>query len=91
VDLVIHTSIIQIPEINEQKKRAYEINIIGTQNVCKAVEESKKANGLILSGFWHPIGEKELIGVINEGTGFRPDKVEDRARLCVLAKMAQSA
>jgi nucleoside-diphosphate-sugar epimerase len=91
VDLVIHTSITQIPEINEQKKLAYEVNVIGTQNVCKAVEESKKAKGLILSGSWHSIGERELKGVINEETGFRPDKVEERARLYVLAKMAQSA
>jgi UDP-glucose 4-epimerase len=91
VDLVIHTAIIQIPAINEQKKLGYEVNIVGTQNVCRAVEESKKARGLILSGSWHTIGEKELKGVINEEFGFRPDKVEDRARLYALAKMAQEA
>jgi UDP-glucose 4-epimerase len=91
VDLVIHTAIIQIPAINEQKKLGYEVNIVGTQNVCRAVEESKKARGLILSGSWHTIGEKELRGVINEEFGFRPDKVEDRARLYALAKMAQEA
>lgn len=91
VDLMIHTSIIQIPAINEQKKLGYEVNIEGTQNVCKAVAESKKAKGLILSGSWHTIGEKELKGVINEEFGFRPDKVEDRARLYALAKMAQES
>lgn len=91
VDLVIHASIIQIPTINEQKKMAYEVNIIGTQNVCRAVEESKRTKGLILSGSWHTIGEKGLKGIINEEFGFRPDKVEDRARLYTLSKMAQEA
>jgi nucleoside-diphosphate-sugar epimerase len=91
VDLVIHTSIIQIPAINEQKKLGYEVNIVGTQNVCRAVEESKKARGLILCGSWHTIGEKELKGVIDEEFGFRPDKVEARARLYALAKMAQES
>ena len=91
LDLVIHMSIIQIPVINEQKKLGYEVNIIGTQNVCKAVEESQRAKGLILSGSWHTIGEKELRGIIDEEFGFRPDKVEDRARLYALAKMAQES
>jgi UDP-glucose 4-epimerase len=91
VDLVMHASIIQIPTINDQKRLAFDVNVIGTQNVCKAVDESKQAKGLILSGSWHTIGEKELKGVINEEFGFRPDKVEDRARLYVLSKMAQEA
>jgi UDP-glucose 4-epimerase len=91
LDLVIHTSIIQIPAINQQKKLGYEVNIEGTQNVCKAVAESKRSMGLILAGSWHTIGEKELKGVINEEFGFRPDKVEDRARLYALAKMAQES
>ena len=80
VDLVIHTSIIQIPAINDQKKLAYEVNVLGTQNICKATCESKRAKGLILSGSWHTIGEKGLQGLINEEFGFRPDKVEARAR-----------
>lgn len=91
VDLVIHTSIIQIPAINDQKRLGYEVNIIGTHNVCHAVEQSKNAKGLILCGSWHTIGERELKGVINEEFGFRPDKVEERARLYALAKMAQES
>ena len=89
VDLVIHTAIVQIPAINEQKRLGYEVNFVGTQNVCKAVDESRRAKGLILSGSWHTIGERELKGVINEEFGFRPDKVESRAKLYVLAKIAQ--
>jgi UDP-glucose 4-epimerase len=46
---------------------------------------------MILAGTWHTIGERELSGVINEEFGFRPDKVEDRARLYALSKMAQEA
>ena len=91
VDLVIHTAIIQIPVISEQKKLGYEVNILGTQNVCKAVNEASRPKGLILSGSWHTIGERELKGVIDEEFGFRPDKVEDRARLYALAKIAQES
>lgn len=36
VDLVIHAAIIQIPLINENKRLAYEVNFIGTHNVCKS-------------------------------------------------------
>ena len=91
VDLVIHTAIIQIPVISEQKKLGYEVNFLGTNNVCRVVEESSKAKGLILSGSWHTIGERELKGVIDEEFGFRPDKVEERARLYALAKIAQES
>jgi nucleoside-diphosphate-sugar epimerase len=91
VDLVVHMSIIQIPVISEQKRLGYEVNLIGTQNVCKAVDESPEAKGLILSSSWHTIGERGLKGVIDEEFGFRPDKVEDRARLYALAKIAQES
>ncbi len=91
VDLVIHTAIVQIPLINERKRLGYEVNVIGTQNVCKAVQENPKTQGMILSGSWHTIGERELKGVIDEEFGFRPDKVESRARLYALSKIAQEA
>ena len=91
VDLVIHTAIIQIPLINENKRLAYEVNLLGTHNVCKTVDELPNVRGMILAGSWHTIGEKELSGVINEEFGFRPDKVEDRARLYALSKVAQES
>ena len=91
VDLVIHTAIVQIPLINENKRLAYEVNFLGTANICRAVAECPTVKGLILAGTWHTIGERELSGVINEEFGFRPDKVEDRARLYALSKMAQEA
>ena len=89
VDLVINTAIVQIPLINENKRLAYEVNILGTANVCKVVEECPRVKGMLLSGTWHVIGERELSGVIDEEFGFRPDKVEDRARLYALSKMGQ--
>lgn len=89
VDLVIHTAIVQIPLINEQKKLGYEVNFIGTQNVCKAVEELSHIKGMILTSSWHTMGERGLSGVVNEEFGFRPDKVEDRARLYALSKIGQ--
>ena len=91
VDLVIHTAIIQIPKINVARRLGYEVNVIGTQNVCKAVDSLPNVKGLILTGSWHTIGERELSGVIDETFGFRPDKVEDRARLYALSKIAQEA
>jgi nucleoside-diphosphate-sugar epimerase len=91
VDLVIHAAIVQIPLINENRRLAYEVNFLGTANICRAVDECPRAMGMILSGTWHTIGERELSGVINEEFGFRPDKIEDRARLYALSKMAQEA
>ena len=91
VNLVIHTAIVQIPLINEDKSLGYEVNVIGTQNVCKAVEENPTVKGMILAGSWHTVGERELKGIINEEFGFRPDKVEDRARLYALSKIAQES
>ena len=91
VDLVIHAAIVQIPLINEDERLGYEVNFLGTENVCRVVDESPRVKGLILSGSWHTIGERGLKGVIDEEFGFRPDKVEDRARLYALAKIAQES
>ena len=90
-NLVIHVAIVQIPLINEQKRLGYEVNVIGTQNVCKAVEENPNVKGMILTGTWHTVGERGLGGTIDEEFGFRPDKVEDRARLYALSKIAQES
>lgn len=90
-DLVIHTAIVQIPLINEKKFLGYDVNVIGTQNICKAVETNPRTKGLILAGTWHTIGERDLKGTIDEEFGFRPDKVEERARLYALSKMAQES
>jgi nucleoside-diphosphate-sugar epimerase len=91
LDVIIHTAIIQIPLINEQKRLGFEVNYLGTQNLCEATQCSKKAKGLILAGTWHTIGELNLSGVINEEFGFRPDMVEERAKLYALSKIAQES
>ena len=88
---IIHASIVQIPLITEQKRRGFEVNFLGTQNVCRIVDEIPRIKCLILSGSWHTIGERGLKGIIDEEFGFRPDKVEDRARLYALSKMAQGS
>jgi nucleoside-diphosphate-sugar epimerase len=90
-DLVIHTAIIQIPLINEQKRLGYEVNVLGTQNVCEVVNENPRIKGMILASSWHTIGESGLEGVIDGEFGFRPDKVEERARLYALSKIAQES
>lgn len=87
--VVIHTAIIQIPAIDEVKERAYEVNVLGTQNICRIVKETAEISGLILTGTWHVFGEREYGGVIDVSFGYRPDKVEDRAKLYVVSKMIQ--
>jgi len=91
LDLIIHTAIIQIPLINEMKQLGYEVNIIGTQNVCKLVHELPNIKGMILTSSWHVMGERELKGIIDEKYGLRPDKVEDRARLYAISKICQES
>ena len=88
-DLVINTAIVQIPLINEQKRLGYAVNVLGTQNICKAVDENPRVRGMILAGTWHVIGERRLSGLIDEEFGFRPDKVEERAILYALSKITQ--
>jgi nucleoside-diphosphate-sugar epimerase len=90
-DIVIHASIIQIPRINEERKLGYEVNVLGTQNVCEAVRLSRSVKGLMLVGSWHTIGEQRITGIVDEAFGLRPDMVEERARLYALSKMAQEA
>jgi len=89
VDLVVHTAIVQIPTINEQKRLGLEVNFLGTYNVSRVVDESPNIKGMILAGSWHVMGEAGLMGVINEEISFRPDKVESRARLYVYSKIVQ--
>jgi nucleoside-diphosphate-sugar epimerase len=91
VEVVVHAAIVQIPLINEEKRLGYEVNVLGTQNVCEVVDRNPLIKGMILTGSWHVIGERELRGVIDEEFGFRPDKVEDRARLYALCKIAQES
>jgi nucleoside-diphosphate-sugar epimerase len=90
-DAVIDAAIIQIPAINEQKRLGYEVNYLGTQNICEAVHQTPRVRGLILAGSWHTVGERKLTGLINEEFGFRPDMVEERARLYALSKIAQES
>ena len=88
-DLVIHTAIVAIPQINKEKRLGYEVNVLGTQNLCEAVQKSKTAKGLLLTGTWHVFGDVGLEGLINEEYGCRPDKVEERAKYYTLTKVAQ--
>lgn len=88
-DLLIYAAIIQIPQIDQDPEQAYNVNILGLQNACEAVKKSQRARGLLLTGSWHVFGEYGLRGRIDEDFGFRPYKVEERARLYALHKVAQ--
>ena len=88
-DVALNMAIIQIPDINERRRLAYEVNILGTINICEAVAKSPTVKGMIQAGSWHVFGDVELRGIIDESFGFRPDKVEPRARLYALHKVGQ--
>jgi nucleoside-diphosphate-sugar epimerase len=88
-ELVIHTAIIQIPQINEKKRLGYAVNVAGIQNVCRAVDEIESIKGMLLTGSWHVFGERDLRGTLDEAFGSRPDKIEDRAKFYALNKIAQ--
>jgi len=87
--IVIHTVATDVLKTDENKRLSYEINILGTQNVCEVVANHSNIRGLILTSSWHVFGEQELHGTINESFGYRPDKVEYRARLYALSKISQ--
>ena len=91
VDLVVHSAIVQIPLINQQKRLGYEVNVVGTQNICEIVSRNSRIKGMILVGTWHTIGEKGIKGTVDERFGFRPDKVEERARFYALSKVSQES
>lgn len=87
--IIIHTAVIQIPRITEEKQLGYDVNVKGTQNLCEVVSNSLSIKGLILCDSWHVFGEQELDGMITEDFGYRPDKIEDRARLYAISKIMQ--
>lgn len=87
--VIIHSAIIQIPKINEDKNLGYNVNVKGTQNICELVDSNNSIKGMILISSWHTYGEQELKGTLSEDIGYRPDMVEDRARLYALSKTIQ--
>lgn len=87
--IIIHSAIIQIPKINEDKELGYQVNVIGTQNICEIVANHTSIKGMILISSWHTYGEQQLKGILKENIGYRPDMVEDRARLYALSKTIQ--
>lgn len=87
--VIIHSAIIQIPKINEDKNLGYNVNVKGTQNICELVNMNNSIKGMILISSWHTYGEQELKGTLSENIGYRPDMVEDRARLYALSKTIQ--
>ncbi len=90
-DLLINTAIVQVPEINEKKRLGYEVNVLGVQKLCEAVDASASLKGMIHASSWHVFGERGLKGTLDEESGYRPDKVDQRAQLYALCKVAQEA
>jgi nucleoside-diphosphate-sugar epimerase len=89
--VAINTAIIQIPRINEEPVLGYQVNVVGTQNICEAVARLDNVVGLVQAGTWHTIGEMGLEGVVDEEFGYRPDKVEERAKIYALSKVCQES
>jgi dTDP-4-dehydrorhamnose reductase len=62
-DLVINTAVIQVPEINEDKRMGYEVNVLGVQNLCEAVESIGSIKGLLHASSWHVFCEKIFVAL----------------------------
>jgi UDP-glucose 4-epimerase len=90
-DLVINAAIIQLPRINEIKREAYEVNVLGVQNLCETVETTSSIKGLLHTSSWHVLGERDSSGVLDEEFGIRPEKTKNNARLYALCKISQEA
>jgi nucleoside-diphosphate-sugar epimerase len=88
-NIIIHTAIIQIPKIIEDKKLGYNVNVVGTQNLCEVVSSNSKISGMILLSSWHTYGERDILGTLKEDIGYFPDNVEDRAKIYALSKTIQ--
>ena len=89
--VAINAAIIQIPRINEEPVLGYQVNVVGTQNICEAVARLDGVMGLVQAGTWHVIGEMGLEGAVDEEFGYRPDKVEERAKIYALSKVCQES
>ena len=89
--IALYFSVVQIPQINTEKRLGFDVNILGLQNVCELALTSSSLRGVILSGTWHVFGERGITGVVDESFGFRPDKVEERARIYALCKIVQES
>jgi len=89
--VAINAAIIQIPRINEEPALGYQVNVVGAQNICEAVARLDGVVGVVQVGTWHTIGETGLEGVVDEEFGYRPDKVEERAKIYALSKVCQES
>jgi nucleoside-diphosphate-sugar epimerase len=89
--VAINAAIIQIPRINEEPVLGYQVNVVGAQNICEAAARLDGVVGLVQAGTWHTIGETGLEGVVDEEFGYRPDKVEERAKIYALSKVCQES
>jgi hypothetical protein len=54
------------------------VNVLGVQNLCRAVESIDSMKGIIHTSSWHILGERGIHGVLDEDFGFRPDKIKER-------------
>ena len=86
--IIIHTVATNLANI-PSNSLAYDINIKGIQNVCETVSKNESIRGMILCSSWHVYGDQDISGDINEDYGYRPDKVEERAKIYTLSKVIQ--
>jgi nucleoside-diphosphate-sugar epimerase len=87
-EVVIDSHIIQIPRINEVKELAFNVNVIGTKNICEVCR--KNDSKLLLLGTWHVYGEPPFEKTpIDEDYGYHLGKVSERAKFYVINKIMQ--
>jgi len=87
--IVIHTAVTRIPESNRDKAKAYETNVLGTQNVCKVLAKNPNIIGLILTSSMNVVGEKNLTGKMDEEYGYHPERIGKDPQIYPLSKIMQ--
>ena len=86
--LIIHTAMASIPEINENKETGYEVNVGGTQNICKLVSQNPNISALIFLSTMRVFGERDYCDLINEESTLKPNANRKLSRPYILSKIA---
>lgn len=86
--LIIHTAMASIPEINENKETGYEVNVGGTQNICKLVSQNPNISALIFLSTMKVFGERDFRDLINEESTLKPYANRKLSRPYILSKIA---
>jgi len=76
--IIINTAILNIPKTNKNTEEAYQVNVLGTQNVCNITAKNPAIKGMILTSSMGVLGEV-FNENITEESPYHPEDSEDFA------------